>query len=338
MNCLKDWIGIRWQNADVPDSGVYINQLPGISLKSIDNLADAEQIDFLGVWDDVQERSLKRLQTKAINYFAKRYQLKKINESLSLPTYYTDGSQNTPASNNYRGFTFDLGWIPSPLAAIHVETLRLYVNTDVSGLTFKVYSMDDINTGHEVDSFTADVTAGWNDIKVQKDYSYQKILVGYDASSIDSVYMPLNGLLNGSPFYYYYPFGDFYQSPYQGILQGAATANGTFAPVNQSNNLYGLSGQISVVCSFDNILCANKNVFTNVLWYLLGSELMFERMYSDRLNRYTTIDAKRAADLRQEFEKIFDEEMAATFDGIELTSWDACLICNAQVQLVHSLP
>jgi hypothetical protein len=124
--CLKDWIGIRWTNGETPDSGVYINQLPGVSLKSIDNLANAEQVDFLGVWDDIQVRSLKRLQTYVVNYFSKRYQLKPVNESIILPTYFDDGSQNTLAGANYRGFTFDLGWYVSPLASIHIESLRIY--------------------------------------------------------------------------------------------------------------------------------------------------------------------------------------------------------------------
>lgn len=338
MECLKDYIGLKWKNAPVPDSGVYINQLAGISLKSIDNLANAEQIDFLGVWDDIQTRSLKRLQTHVINYFAKRYQLKPINESLALPTYYIDGAQNTPASVSYRGFTFDLGWQPSPLAAIHIETLRLYVNADISGLEIKVFEMFDSQIGNVIDTITVDAVAGWNDIKVQKDYPYQKILVGYDATSIDSVWMPLNNLLNAAQWWWTYGWGYGYpQSPYQAILRGGNYTVGQ-PTVNQINNLYGLSGNISVVCSYDNLLCANKKVFTNVLWYLLGVELMLERIFSDRLNRYTTIDAKKAKEQHDYYESVFREEMQATFDGIELTTWDGCLICSAPVRLEHSLP
>lgn len=41
-------------------SGLYINQLPGISLKSIERLADAEQGNFLGVWRDIQHRALMK--------------------------------------------------------------------------------------------------------------------------------------------------------------------------------------------------------------------------------------------------------------------------------------
>jgi hypothetical protein len=334
--CLKDWIGIKWKNGEIPGSGVYINQLPGVSLKSIDYLANAEQVDFLGVWDDVQVRSLKRLQTHVVNYFAKRYQLKPVNESLLLPEYFTNGAQNTAAGANYRGFTFDLGWYGSPLASIHIESLRLYSTAAVSDLEIKVFNYTDSGSAVVADTLTQDVVVGWNDITVQKDYPYHKILVGYDATQIESVYMPLSGVLAGpwyNTFFYWGPP----QSPYQGILRGAQTDK-PYGNTQEGSNLYGLSGKVSVTCAYDSILCANKKVFTNCLWYLLGAELMFERVYSDRLNRYTTIDAKKAADLRKEFEGIFQEEMKATFDGIELTTWDGCLTCEAQVRLEHSLP
>ncbi len=69
MDCLKDYIGIQGCGAPVPlappgetlsdvFSGLYINQLPGVSLKSIEKLADEEQQNYLGVWADIQRRAL----------------------------------------------------------------------------------------------------------------------------------------------------------------------------------------------------------------------------------------------------------------------------------------
>lgn len=338
MECLKDYIGIKWPGAAVPDSGLYVNQLPGVSLKSIDNLANAEQITFLGVWDDVQTRSLTRLRTHVTNYFGKRYQLRSITESLGLPEYFENGSKNTAAGANYRGFTFDMGWYASPLAAIHIENLRLYLLADAPDLEIKVFNYVDANSATVIDTFTIQGVAGWNEIKVQKNYSCYRVFVGYDATDVESVYMPIQngwfgvGAWPGLNYWWGVP-----QSPYQGILRGAQSDK-PFANGQELNNSFGLSGRISVVCAFDEILCANKATFAQCLWYLLGYELMTERMYSERLNRYTTIDAKKASELRAEFEATFKEEMAAAFDGIELATWDGCIMCNAQVQLVHALP
>lgn len=76
MDCLKGYIGISGCGAPaspaVPNplpagktaedyfSGLYINQLPGVNLEVIESIADDEQETYLGVWADVETRSLKK--------------------------------------------------------------------------------------------------------------------------------------------------------------------------------------------------------------------------------------------------------------------------------------
>jgi hypothetical protein len=85
MQCLENFIGVRWCNNAEPDSGVYINDLHGISLKQIDNLANDEQLTFMGVWNSVQKRAIQRIKTGVVNYFSKRYRLKNTSQSVELP-------------------------------------------------------------------------------------------------------------------------------------------------------------------------------------------------------------------------------------------------------------
>lgn len=52
---MTDFIGIKVCSTDpTPESGLYINSLPGISLEMMDKSADQEQITYRGVWDDAQ--------------------------------------------------------------------------------------------------------------------------------------------------------------------------------------------------------------------------------------------------------------------------------------------
>lgn len=62
MDCLQGYIGIQGCGAPsaAPGSGLYINQLPGVSLEVIESIADDEQENFLGVWADVETRALKK--------------------------------------------------------------------------------------------------------------------------------------------------------------------------------------------------------------------------------------------------------------------------------------
>lgn len=75
MECLIDYIGIRGCGNNTPESGLYINSLPGISLESIDKIADAEQITYKGVWSEVQIEASQRFYLDFINEITKCYKL-----------------------------------------------------------------------------------------------------------------------------------------------------------------------------------------------------------------------------------------------------------------------
>lgn len=66
MECLQNYIGVKGCDAPAPSaevgafSGLYINSLPGVNLEVMESIADHEQETFLGVWEDVQLRGLKK--------------------------------------------------------------------------------------------------------------------------------------------------------------------------------------------------------------------------------------------------------------------------------------
>jgi len=337
MQCLQDYIGIRYPGSTAPDSGLYINDLPGVSLKEMEHIANQEQITFSGVWKSVQSRSLKKFDTAIISYFSKRYQLRRVHESIQLPNSYLGEVENqTAASAQWRGITYDLGYHASPLANIHIETLQIYLLAPQATVTFKVWEVIDSDNANLLDTFTlSGGVTGWNTLKVNKDYNVWKIFVAYDATSIDSVWLPLNRAYDmfNQQSLMQWPVN----SPCQAWLFGAYS-NESYGGLMELNNTYGLSGQIGTNCGFENVVCANKQMVANALLYAHGAELMIERIFSDRLNKYTTIDLKRAQELQKYFAQTAAEELAAVLDGINMVTWDCCIDCNDQVQLVHQLP
>lgn len=75
MDCLTDYIGLKICGNETSDSGQFINSLPGISLESVDKIADAEQITYAGVWADVQAEAANRFYIDVVNELSKCYQL-----------------------------------------------------------------------------------------------------------------------------------------------------------------------------------------------------------------------------------------------------------------------
>lgn len=72
--------------------------------------------------------------------------------------------------------------------------------------------------------------------------------------------------------------------------------------------------------------CENRDALAMPLLYFLGAELMFERIYSDRINRYTTIEKSKAMELRIEFNNQFITELKSALeiinDGVDCETGD----------------
>jgi hypothetical protein len=77
MDCLIDFIGLSYCPGiyEQPGSGIYLNSLPGISIQSIDAIADSEQITYLGVWADVQSSAVAQFRIEVISELNKCFKL-----------------------------------------------------------------------------------------------------------------------------------------------------------------------------------------------------------------------------------------------------------------------
>ena len=62
MNPLLNYVGVRSCGV-TPESGIYINQFPGMSTELLDKIASQDQVTFAGVWNDIQNSSYLRFKT-----------------------------------------------------------------------------------------------------------------------------------------------------------------------------------------------------------------------------------------------------------------------------------
>lgn len=75
---------------------------------------------------------------------------------------------------------------------------------------------------------------------------------------------------------------------------------------------------ISDITVVDCIVCNNKSLFATALWYILGVEFCFERLFSNSINRFTTIDKKAAGEMRDTFQVDFQAELENALKGIDV--------------------
>jgi len=70
------------------------------------------------------------------------------------------------------------------------------------------------------------------------------------------------------------------------------------------------------------LICENREILAVALQYLMAAELMTERINSERINRFTTIDRMTAQKSRVEFEEIFYTELHVAVLGIDIQESD----------------
>lgn len=328
MNCLIDYIGILRCGSTTSESGIYINSLPGVSLKQIDEAADADQVGFSGVWDDIQLRASRRFETKIKAELQKRYKISTIQQSFDLSKNLE--STTTAAAAKYKGLIISLDnfvssnhYVVSNFQRINVQQLFLYL-TVAQNTTVKIF---DAIKGALLDTFTVTGAVGWNTIQVNENYVARKLFIAYDSTLIIATDTILenhydccdcNVRIEGAE-----------SNIASTILESAIT---------KGNNGFGLSGIFSSQCTFDALVCNNKNVFSNAWLYLLGIELMNEVIYTTRISRWTTVGAQKAKDLKAEFEVVFVEELANSISGLNVNASDCCLECNETIMIKEVHP
>ena len=353
LDCLKDYIGVQGCAVTTPDSGVFINQLPGIELEMIDSLADEQQVDFNGVWDDVQERAVRRLKTDVNAEFKKRYKLKNITESINMARII-DTTSTTVGAAQYRGVALTLNrsdenFAYSNLQTFYIPDISLYF-TSLNATTIKVF---DLRTGTELytKAVVAPAATGWTTIQINETFTSRELFIAYDATNLDSVLQDLTKLKNavnrsqGGCTYYCCGGGNA-----NAELRGATSnisALVTESDLTTGDNSFGLSVKWSVVCSFDTFVCQNKEPFLRSLWLLLGIELSRERRFTSRLNEFTAFDNNTAQELMKMFEieyrgGVIDDiqyegELFMAIDALNVHNSDYCIECNSEVRVLEMI-
>ncbi len=355
LECLKNWILVQGCTTSTPDSGLFINQLPGIELEMIDSLADEQQVDFNGVYDDVQERAIRRLKTDVNAEFKKRYLLKNLTQSIDMGRLI-DTTSITALAPQYRGITLTLdrqdeNFAYSNLQTIRVQDVSLFFNVNAA-TTIKVF---DLETGTEL--FTKDVAApgstGFQTITILREFTAREIFVAYDATLLSSVEQDLQKLKNavnrtqdGCTFFCIDCGGTNRNAEIRGATS-AITTTVVEDDLTTGDNAFGLSAKWSVTCSFDTFVCNNKEAFSRALWLLLGIELSRERRFTSRLNQFTSFDRNTAKELMKLFEVeyrggtiddiAYEGELFMALDAINLNTKDYCLECYSEVRVMEMI-
>lgn len=321
MDCLIDRIGLEGCGANTPTSSLFINSLPGITIKSIHGLTDAERSTAIEVWNNIQQRGIKKFVTAVRAEMGKKYKLASATQSVNLGRN-VDTSIVTPRDPALLyGVVFDFGrgiseqYDRSKFLTHYVKEVSFY---SPDGLPINLHIFDELNNILFLEYVS--VNTGWNTKNINKLFSTQKIFIAIIPDS------------NASLTDLFIQDGLSCSESCRAYVTGAYGQD--INSLNETNNTFGLSVVYSAVCKFDRILCELSDTFDLPLWYALGSELMMERMASDRVNKWT-VNRDQAAELKAFYDAEFERTLSQAIGGLNI-GYDCCLVCDPQMAIRDS--
>jgi hypothetical protein len=329
MGCLNDYIGIRWcgGSASAPSS-LYINDLPGLSIKQFNSITDEENGTFLSVWNTVQNRAERRFALDVREAMGAKYRLKSLAQGVNLGKVLVDGQPvsvtQTPKMYIELDSNYTSEYSPSPLLQIHIQTISYYCgDSDDIGLPYNItFGDSDTNTNFFGISKTI-YQEEWNDFEINQTFNVTatqaQTLKMFIAASVANT--PFQTVLVQLP-----------NNIQNSQCCGASVYGGLSVSNEKLSYTYGFTATFNVTCSWEGLICQNKNLFSRAFWYLCGIEFLTELIYSTTLSKWTTIGMNQMKDLRAEYEVEYQKSLKQVADGMYLDC-DCCLDCASPVQI-----
>ena len=308
MKCLEGYIGVGANCAtDASLSGKYLTDLPGVSLLNIDSVANEQQTSFVGVFADVEKRAISRMTKDILSFMKSQYNLKK-----SIYTYKTVGdvSGSIPFDGKAHGVNVYALYDYSPLLRLHLNKVYLYA---LEAQTTSIIYGVDINN---LVSKTLNTQIGWNEISINETFETLNLLVFYDASVFTNI---PSLIIDNDICDCLFQESDCY------VLENRA-ASISMAGITFGTDSNGLKAEVSLRCAYESIVCANIDIYGDAYLYALGMELMRERLYSDRVNKYTSVDRNKAKELLELFTQDYTDFLTTANNTVQLQD-DACIEC-----------
>jgi len=103
--------------------------------------------------------------------------------------------------------------------------------------------------------------------------------------------------------------------------------------VNELSKCY----QLQPYCDYEELICDNRSKLITAWKYLLGNQLMHFRLYTTRLNRFTTVDAKKAVELLDYYQMEYEKSLTLAAKIMNVSSCE-CMSCGGNPETVLWLP
>ena len=345
---------------------MYLQDLIGMEFEQIEKISSPEQGGYAAVWDDVQNRAVRTFRRDVIGQFNNRaqeaYKLKQVVQTVDMSKYLDIVQEPTTNSYpNWYGHTIELNnqddqCVCSNMQTIYVQEINYYITG--SSPTPVDLAVIDADLGNILWEVSVTGQAGWNKQVVEMEFWDSRrvfVVMNGDMSTFASQNISDFNLMG---FYQDLACGDCAGVSGYGFwfngwgacdctsqVQGVVYSGNPQTPA-YGLNIFGVSAVFSIRCSYGGVICKNKDHFADAWKLCLALEMLNQRIYTSRLNRWTTVDIDKAKELMAVFEaqyrggkavndkgEVFGREYEGALESavrsIYLNTSDCCIQCDS---------
>ena len=322
MSCLEDIlnddrviIGIRnFTACETPESKLFINDLPGFSLKKAADIAP----ESFKSGNEFMQSAIKLATQHVFDEFAHEltpyFEFGNIIETREVKTY---NEQTIAGADVERGIIIKR-W-RSESARLFVETV--FIKSATAGdITLKI-------TGDKTD-YTKTVTleVGINEVHIGQRFDAEQIKILFNQDGIETYQ---GAWVTGS----------------QGCRScGSGSNKGLFITgwngTGETSQTFGIGVRVHMQCYEDNILCSLLPKMYFLLWYKAGIVILQEHINTNRLNHIALFGQDKSKELlaflQEEYAKKYGTLVRSAYEFLRNTKGE-CIKCN-DIRYVQTLP
>lgn len=317
--CFAGYITI--DSSTPSKSGLYLIDLPGLNLSTLEGLVKEDQEDYEQLFTNLYRNAQINLKIDIQKKLAARFHIDKkliTRETSEFKSDYNSGS----ALAGVKISVLLPKYARLQILSIGVNSEQDYGSPEPE---FFVYRKD--AGGELLQTITSELTTGKNTIQVYQEFEEDELFVAYDPSDVSlkktqNRYYHDNTLVKGFS-------GD--------ELCGFSCSHGDEGTIHQING-GGVNVKFIVYCSMEKFLCENLPLFQYALWYRLGVEIIKERIVSDRVNRFTVLTADEAEKLMSVVNEDYMSAVEAATMNIKMNEDPVCFMCKSTITAKTNLP
>jgi hypothetical protein len=346
MNPLLDYVGIRSCGV-TPESGIFINQFPGMSTELMDKIASQDQITFKQVWNDIQESAYLRFKTVVQDALVKsgsaRFDQVLYQTQKPFVQQWAE-IEGQPAEEIYRGCIASIAG--SRYLGLKIKNILVY-NSGESDVPYVDIRLVQTQDGKILKQLTETIKPGMNRISINETFfsEFDKINI---ALLVDCTNLPT---LNGSFMDYgYFGFGDlmdFCPGQFSNwVLSGYSifplTASLDYVKGNGWNNDSSQSGvywDAELIASLDAFISSQKEDLLDSWTNLLCKQTLWSKLSSNRVNWFTQSNQEITNANMATFEsqfidaiKIWANQLNLQGEGLAFNYSDAAVVQNRGIR------